>query len=144
SPGRTTSARRIERGGAMGAPCASRPHGRPRRHGTVTVRERSVGSVVGDRGDGRPDDYGEIMRLRRILLTTTATVTIGMMGAGPALAHYCYRSGWNEAATSNGRSQAWIPIEDFAAMIEAVEPEFETMCDEGIAIWDETIATLAA
>ncbi len=83
------------------------------------------------------------MRLRRILLTTTATMTIGVLGAGPALAHYCYRTGWNEAATSHSRSQAWMPIQDFAAMIEAEVPEFQDMCVEGMAIWDETITTLA-
>lgn len=84
------------------------------------------------------------MRLRRILLTTTATMTIGVVGAGPALAHYCYRTGWNEAATSHSRTQAWMPIEDFAAMLEAEVPEFTEMCDDGMDIWDETIATLAS
>jgi len=84
------------------------------------------------------------MRMRRILLTTTATMTIGVLGAGPALAHYCFKTDWNEASTSNSRSQAWIPVADFAAMIEAEVPEFADMCDDGMAIWDTTIADLTA
>lgn len=84
------------------------------------------------------------MGMRRILLTTTATMTIGVLGAGPALAHYCFKTDWNEAATSNSKSQGWVPVADFAAFIEEEVPEFATMCDEGMAIWDATIEDLTA
>lgn len=71
------------------------------------------------------------MRIRHIMTTATAVLAISAVTAGPALAHYCYKTGWTEAAQAGASgSQAWATTEemrDFVAF--AVDAGF--VCEAG-------------
>lgn len=79
------------------------------------------------------------MVLRRLVTMTVAMVAITALAASPALAHFCYKTGWNEAAQQGAAgSQAWLTAEEWLAFLDfALEEGF--ICPEGAEILREAI-----
>jgi hypothetical protein len=60
-------------------------------------------------------------------MTTIIGATVGLMAltVGPALAHYCYKTGWNENAHANAqKSQAWITGDEWKGFVPRVDYEY--------------------
>lgn len=71
------------------------------------------------------------MAPRRLVITGVATVAALALGAGPASAHFCFKSELNErAAQGMSGSSNWVTF-------EALAFEFTGLCPEGIAILAE-------
>jgi hypothetical protein len=84
------------------------------------------------------------MRLSRMLTVVISIFVFSMMAAGPALAHFCYKTGWNEAAQAGAaKSQAWLTAEDWHEIIDFVVDE-GWVCEEGGEAAHEYVAGLPA
>lgn len=94
----------------------------------VSILTPSVTVAVTLRGyDGEvPTGRGEPMKgLRRAFVVASATVALGAMSAGPALAHFCYNASRPAHASQKAAgSEAWASIPELLAM--------EGMCEDGI------------
>jgi len=76
-----------------------------------------------------------------MLTVGTSVVALSAVTAGPALAHYCYKDGWNEKAHAGAsKSQAWFGPEVWYGILEEVVAE-GFICQDGA---DVIAATLAA
>jgi len=68
---------------------------------------------------------------RRLATTGIATVAAVALGAGPASAHFCFKTNLNErAAQGMAGSANWVSFHDLAF-------EFTGLCDAGIGILAE-------
>lgn len=70
-----------------------------------------------------------------MLTVGTSVVALSAMTAGPALAHYCFKEGWNErAAQGAGSSQAWYTLADWEADFAMVrsDPDVTQACLDAI------------
>jgi hypothetical protein len=74
------------------------------------------------------------MAIRRALTVAVAAVAISMLAVGPAFAHYCYKTGWNEAAQAGAAgSRAWITAEEWHELITYVVAEGYVCEEAGVA-----------
>jgi hypothetical protein len=71
------------------------------------------------------------MGIRRALTVAVAAVAISMLAAGPALAHFCYKTGWNEAAQAGASgSRAWVTAAEWHGFIDEAVAE-GWVCEAG-------------
>jgi len=69
--------------------------------------------------------------VRRLATTGIAVAAAVMLGAGPASAHFCFKTSLNErAAQGMAGSSNWVSFHDLAF-------EFTGLCDAGIAVLAE-------
>jgi hypothetical protein len=70
--------------------------------------------------------------MRRGSTVLAATLAL-MMLAGPAFAHYCYKTDWNpQAAAKAAGSQAWLTAADWHWIIDTYIAPDPDACDEGL------------
>jgi hypothetical protein len=68
---------------------------------------------------------------RRLATTGIAAAAAVVLGAGPASAHFCFKTNLNErAAQGMAGSSSWVSFHDLAF-------EFTGLCDAGIAVLAE-------
>ena len=70
---------------------------------------------------------------RRAITATVGGVAMVGLAAGPAAAHFCYKT-WDTAQGAAGKagSSAWMSFEDIASMF-VVDASGDSLCAEGIA-----------
>jgi hypothetical protein len=70
-------------------------------------------------------------RFGRLAATFAAAVAVFALAASPALAHFCSKSGWSEAALAHaGGSQAWLTADEWLGFLGEVEAAGE-ICPAG-------------
>lgn len=61
-------------------------------------------------------------RIRRMVAGAAVATVAVMMSAGPALAHFCYKTNFNPTAAEHAaKSEAWITADEWRAFLPFIE-----------------------
>jgi len=70
------------------------------------------------------------------VVAVVASLTAALALATPAMAHFCFKTGWNQTAAANaGKSQAWLTANEYIAWVNSLDEAF--ICQEGKAVATE-------